>query len=308
MLTRAHAITTVPRIVVAALLTLGLLIPTPVLAAKGNQTRIEVNASALLEQVSPGASVAFSASIVNKGPGTITSLQFTGSAPGATFERASTPCTGSGSTVSCVLGKFDAGASHFLTFVFTAPGTGAVAFSGQFSGDAQSGNPKSNSTDVWPVSAPGVGVNASPGFFGTWQAAHNALLTFTPITTGTQQSRVTAHPVGNDYPVLLVQGAGDIGCAPEDLGEGFGDVLDLSVAQGGTPVDIRIDYAPGAVDKPANKVSLIHERDNGTCVPVPKCDGSNAGNCFTAFYEGTGRSRHLVILASLPQNGRVKGY
>jgi hypothetical protein len=308
MPTRAVALSSSLRAAFAIVLAFGLLAPTPAFAAKGNVPRVEVSASPRIDVVSPGQDLAFLASFANNGPGAITHLRFEGSAPGADFVRATAPCVGDGEHVACELGKFKAGTSVDLTIVFLAPAGGEVELSGSFAGDARSGNPNSASADVWPVEAAPITVNASSGFFGTWQESHDGLRTFEPIASGGQQSTVTAHAVANDYAVNLNHADALIECAPNELGDGFGQLLELSVADGGTAVDLKIEYAPGAVYQDAEDVTLVHELDDGTCVLVPRCDDGFDGNCFIAFFKGPYYDEHLVIKAQLPQNGRVKGF
>ena len=89
-----------------------------------------------------------------------------------------------------------------------------------------------------------------------------------------------------------------------DLG-GFGQAVDLDVADGGTAVDVTITYADS--DANPRRVLLVHQHDDGTCSLPPTCDGTNDGNCFEATTEGRGRNKVLVIQAELPHNGRIKG-
>jgi hypothetical protein len=292
-------------------LALAVLAPTPTLAAKGNDPRVEVGAAPRIGVVSPGEHLAFLASFVNNGPGTVTHVRFEGAAPGADFVSATAPCTGSGEVVACELGAFSAGTSVELTFVFQAPAAGAVHFAGSFAGDAGSGNPKSASADVWEVDSIGaITVDASPGFFGSWQQAHAAPRTFDSIQSAGQMSTVTAHPVDQDYAAMLRHTGDPITCANAgalggvDLG-GFGQAVDLDVADGGTAVDVTITYVDSDADP--RKVLLVHQHDDGTCALPPTCDGTNSGNCFEASTEGRGRNKVLVIHAELPHNGRIKG-
>lgn len=312
MPTRAPMFAASLRALLLIALTLSVLVPTPVLAAKGTDTRVEVSAAPAIAVVSPGQPLAFRATFVNNGPGTITHLTFSGSAPGAAFLRADAPCAAAGAGVACDLGSYSAGASITITLVFAAPAGGTVGFSGAFAGDAGSGNAKSASSDVWPVqSTSTITVDASSGFFGTWQAGHDAAQTFRTIQSGGQQSTVTAHPVFGDYPVLLRHTSAAISCAnAAQLGNldltGFGQVLDLSVAGGRTGVGAVIRYAPGDAPVPA-QAQVLHQHDDLTCAVVPRCDGSNTGNCYTAYEEGRGRNKQLVIQVTLPHNGRIKG-
>jgi hypothetical protein len=312
MPTRAVALSSSLRAAFAIVLGFGLLAPAPAFAAKGNSPRVDVSAEPRIDVVSPGQDLAFLASFVNNGPGTITHVRFDGSAPGADFARASAPCTGEDDEVVCELGTLSAGSSVALTIVFKAPSSGEVDFSGSFAGDAGSGNPNSASADVWDVvSTESIVVDASSGFFGAWQEAHEGLKTFQPIQTGPQKSTVTAHATDEDYVAMLRHTGDAITCTNEDdLGGvdllGFGQALDLDVANGDTAIDVRITYAD--VDLNPRKVRLVHQNDDGTCTLPPICDGSNDGNCFEAFAEGRGRNRQLVIEAQLPHNGRVKGF
>ncbi len=312
MPTRAVALSSSLRAAFAIVLAFGLLAPTPAFAAKGNDPRVEFSAGPRIDVVSPGQDLAFLASFVNHGPGTITHLRFDGSAPGADFVRATAPCTGAGDAVSCELGTLSAGTAVTLTIVFKAPSGGEVEFSGSFAGDAGSGNPNSASVDVWDVtSTDPISVDASPGFFGIWQEAHEGLKTFQSIVSGPQQSTVTAHPTDDDYAALLRHTGAAITCTNQDeLGNvnlaGFGQAVDLDVANGETAIDVRIIYAN--VDINPRKVRLVHQNDDGTCTLPPVCDGTNDGNCFEAFTKGRGQNRQLVIDAQLPHNGRVKGF
>lgn len=311
MPTRALALSSSLRAAFTIVLALGLLAPTPAFAAKGNSPRVEVSAGPRIDTVSPGQDLAFVARFANHGPGTITHLRFDGTAPGAAFVRASAPCTGGGEEVACELGTFHAGASVALTIVFRAPAGGAVDFSGSFAGDAGSGNPNSASADVWDVVAVDpVAVDASTGFFGAWQAAHGGLKTFKSIESGQQKSTVTAHPTDEDYAAMMRHTGDPITCTNEDeLGgvdlAGFGQAVDLDVANGDTAIDVKVTYA--GVDLNPRKVRLVHQNDDGTCTLPPTCDGTNDGNCFEAFTEGRGRNKVLVISAELPHNGRIKG-
>lgn len=290
---------------------LGLLAPMPTLAAKGNDPRVEVDAAAGIAAVSPGQDLAFLASFVNNGPGTVTHVRFEGTAPGAEFVRATAPCTGGGEAVVCDLGTFSAGTSVNLTFVFEAPLTGTVELSGSFAGDAGSGNPKSASSDVWKIpDVDAITIDSSPGFFGSWQEGHADERTFDPIESAGQVSTVTAHPVGADYAATLRHTGEPITCTNEnelrgvDL-NGFGQAVDLKIADGGTAVDVTITYADANVTP--NKALLVHQHDDGTCALPPRCDGTNSGDCFEASTEGRGRNKVLVIRAELPHNGRIKG-
>ncbi len=310
MPTRAPATFRLLRAALPIALAVGLLAPVPALAAKGNSQRVEVSAAPRISAVSPGASLAFRASFVNKGPGTITHLRFEGTAPGGEFERASAPCTGAGASVECELGNFAAGTSVDLTVVFRAPASGQVNFSGFFAGDARSGNPKASSSDVWPVqSTETIAVNTSAGFFGTWQEAHGGARTFESIESGDQASTVTAYPVPTAYAAMIEHTSAPIECA-NDLGvdlTGFGQAVDLQIADGGTAVNVKITYDAHDVDTKPSKVKLVHQKDDGACVLVARCDGTNAGNCFKAYHQGHGWNKQLVIRAELPHNGRIKG-
>jgi hypothetical protein len=312
MPTRAPAFSLSLRAAVTLSLAIGLLAPMPAVAAKGNDPRVVVAAEPAITAVSPGQELAFRATFVNDGPGTITHLRFEGSAPGAVFDRASAPCDGEGEDVWCELGMFKARTAVDLTIVFTAPADGEVGFAGSFAGDARSGNPNAASADVWSVTSSPIEINTDPGFFGSWQAAHAGLRTFKTIESGDQESTVTAHPVATDYAAMLAHSSAPIECTnPGDLGEvdlsGFGQAIDLSIADGGTAVDVKVKYDAHDVGIKPWHVRLVHQRDDGTCTLVPECDGSNDGNCFEAYYKGHGWHKQLVIRAELPHNGRIKG-
>jgi hypothetical protein len=283
-----------------------LAMPLPTLAVKGDG--VEYDVRALITAVSPGQAIAYQAFFKNEGSSALANMRFDGAAPGATFISADGPCTGTGSTVGCSLGNLAAGAEVTLTFQFAAPtAAGAVTLTGSFSADARQTGPPSASRNVWSLTAD-TAVLDSAEFFGRWQPAHGSLSFPTVGRSDRQLTNVSAPPVGFAYPATIRHTDDAIVCDGIDQG-GFGQTVDLSIADGKSPVNITITYsAASAAGKSPGQVSVVHQRDDGSCSFPPSNCKLNAGFCYDAGWSGGGPNKLLVIRVQLPHNGKAKGF
>lgn len=306
MPTRATSLPHPMRMVLILATVMSLLaMPLPTLAVKGDG--VEYDVRALITAVSPGQAIAYQATFKNDGSSTLANMRFDGEAPGATFISADGPCTGAGSSVGCDLGNLAAGVEVSLTFQFAAPtAAGAVALTGSFSSDARQTGPPSASRNVWSLTAT-TDVVDSPEFFGRWQPAHGSLSFPTVGRSDLQLTNVSAPPVGFAYPATIRHTGDAVACGGIDQG-GFGQTVDLSIADGKSPVNITITYsAESAAGKSPGQVSVVHQRDDGSCSFPPSNCKRNAGFCYDAGWSGGGPHKLLVVRVQLPNNGRVKG-
>jgi hypothetical protein len=306
MLTRAISLPQPMRIPLIAATLLSLLaMPMPAFAVKGVGVEYEVRT--LIPAVSPGQPVAYQAWFKNEGSSTLANMRFDGEAPGATFLSASGSCIGEGPRVTCDLGNLAAGAEMILTFQFAAPSAaGGVALTGSFSSDARQTGPPSASRNEWTDVAD-TAVIDSADFFGRWQQAHGRL-TFPAVgSVATQLTSVVAPAVGFDYPATIRHTGDAVLCGGVDQG-GFGQTVDLSIANGSSPVTMTITYSSlASAGKSPGQVTVVHERDDGSCSFPPSNCKLNAGFCYDASWSGGGPNKVLVVRVELPSNGKIRG-
>lgn len=301
------------RAVLAALVVTSLLaLPIPALAAKGTAVSYGVavlgQVDARTVVVAPGEPIAFRATFTNAPSGTLTHFRFDGDLPGGSLVDYPAPCAPDGpGKVACDLGSLAAGQSVELDFVYDAPTSiGLVTFSGRFSADAKKGNTSAAKVDVWEES-PTIEVTTSADAFGRWQRSHG-VLTFPGIgVAGDQRSTVRAtQSVAFDYLLQLRHTADDVICAGSVV-PGFGKTLDVSVANGTTPVVVTLEYgAQAAGGRSPGQVAVVHQGVTGCSFPPANCK-LNAGFCYDASWSGGGANKTLVIRVELPNNGKIRG-
>jgi hypothetical protein len=295
------------RLVTGVIVLTGLLIlPLSAFGAKGAQLSAEVEA--LVAAVSPGEPMAFTASFSNEGASPLTHFRFDGYAPGATFTGATAPCTGSGATTSCELGTLAAGGHVALSFQFSAPETAAeLRFTGVFSGDASQGNPNSAKIDTWAGNAQ-VTVSDSTDFFGRWQAPHGQHTFPTVGRRSHQLTTVVVPPVDYAYAALIGHTDDPIVCGASTIA-GFGQTVELSIADGNSPIVVEISYsASAAAGNTPGQVDVVHQDNDGVCWFPPRGCKQNPGFCFDSSWSGAGQNRRVDVHIELPSNGSVKGF
>lgn len=282
------------------IVTLGAILAMPVHVFGAKGTAVSHDVSALIGAVSPGALMAFEATLANGGTSPITHFRFDGSVPGATFVSATAPCVGDGQTTSCELGTLAAGASVKLRFLYDAPtSAGVVTFSGAFSGDAQQGNTNAAKVDTWADTA-AVTIDASPDFFGSWQQPHGAQTFPTIGLGGQQQSTVSVPPVGFGYAATLAHIDSAIHCGSLTI-TGIGQTVELNIANGSVPISGSISYPAGVGQ---GNVGFVHLDNSGTCWFPPRNCAKNPGFCYDVERTNGRTTLHY----QLPSNGSIKGF
>ncbi|HET9417560.1 MAG TPA: hypothetical protein VFP30_08485 [Candidatus Limnocylindria bacterium] len=265
-------------------------------APKGSGVVLEI--LRLTPAVSPGMDAAFDVFIRNGGKATLNHAVLTTSVTGATVESVPAGCNAA--TLVCDLGTLSAGDQRTLRFVVGASGSaGSIDIVADLRVDAGGGNP---SLDAFTKRG-AITVDASSTFFGGWQRAGNALSG--GINNGHQSASVNVPPVGFDYPAALTEDTGRV-CGQR----GIGTALDLMFANG-NPVSpfltVTVTYdAEVRGNRTPGNVSFVHENDGGGCTFLVK--GCATAGCFNAFWQGSGPSKKLVIVALLASNGRGKGF
>jgi hypothetical protein len=281
---------------VLVLATIASLLALPSLASAAPKgSGIQFTVTPLNTAVSPGMSAAFQVFVKNGGSATLTHATLTATASGAV----ASPPAGCSASLVCDLGTLDSGAERTLVFVVAAPSSGDVTLEARLQVDAGSGNP---SQDAGLKDAK-ISVNTSGAFFGTWHEA-NASLTGS-IASDHQSALVSVPAVGFAYPAELSEASGKV-CGEQ----GIGQAVDMQFANGQSvlpnllTVTVKYDATARGNRTPGN-VGFVHLADNGACTTLVK--GCATSGCFNAFWEGSGPSKKLVIVALLPSNGLGKG-
>jgi hypothetical protein len=295
-------------VVLATALTL-LAAPMSVSAHGGSYHRADLDVTALIGTVSGGQPVAFDVVLKSDGSDPFDNVKLSVSAPGGSLVTAPLGCSGSGASASCHLGKIHAGASRTLRFVFSAPASAGTL---KLTAELKHKFWWSWKT-VLKASATAAVVN-DPNFFGGWQSAHAAPVTFsTGASAGDngQTSQVGMPPVGFGYPASLAELDESIVCGSK-VYQGFGDAVDMTFANGQEVepfLTLTLTYKKDVIGwRDPHKIKFVHQLDNGTCQFPPRgCSHWNDGFCFDAWWSGYGSSKKLVIRVELPSNGRGKG-
>jgi hypothetical protein len=275
-------------------------------------TKVTFNVDPLTAAVTISQPGAFEMFASNDGTSTFNHTTFVGTLSAGTVLEAD-GCAFDGAVVTCELGTLPGGDSVSRLIVVSAPATsGAVTMSGSLTIDAAGGNPKASSRDTFSDSGV-IGVRSDGEFFGRWQAAHNGPLSFPTAGIGGgngQSTTVDVPAVGFDYPALVAEITDGIVCDGTAVA-GFGKTIVLTVANGEpvTPyLTVTMTYDRGtAGNRTPNTVSVVHQRDDGTCEFPPRDCEENEGFCFDASWLGSGQQRLLVIEMQLPTNGRGRG-
>ena len=308
----AHIPRSIRAAIVLATAAAVLAIPFQVAAApKG--TRATFTVTPLIAAVSVGQPGAFEVFVRNDGPATFTHATLTGVAAGGSLASAPSGCTGSGPNVTCQLGKISKGQSRTLVLVFGAPAAaGSLNLNATLRVDAGSGNPSASSEDVFNRSA-ALSVRNDPDFFGRWQQAHNAAVSFTTGALGGanhQSTSVVVPPVGFGYAANVEEIDDDIVCDGNPVG-GIGQAVEMTVANGQAVnpyLEVKLTYDKTAADgKTPSTIEVVHQRDDGTCEFPPRDCDDNEGFCYDAKWSGHGSSKKLIVTVQLPTNGRAKG-
>jgi hypothetical protein len=281
---------------VLVLATIASLLALPSLASAAPKgSGIQFTVTPLNTAVSPGMSAAFQVFVKNGGSATLTHATLTATASGAV----ASPPAGCSASLVCDLGTLDSGAERTLVFAVAAPSSGDVTLEARLQVDAGSGNP---SQDAGLKDAK-ISVNTSGAFFGTWHEA-NASLTGS-IASDHQSALVSVPAVGFAYPAELSEASGKV-CGEQ----GIGQAVDMQFANGQSvlpnllTVTVKYDATARGNRTPGN-VGFVHLADNGACTTLVK--GCATSGCFNAFWEGSGPSKKLVIVALLASNGLGKG-
>jgi hypothetical protein len=267
----------------------------------------------LIEAVSVSQAGAFDVFARNDGKGTFTHTTFVGVLSAGTIASAPSGCSWRGATVTCSLPKLFAGQSATRRIVVTAPGgAGTLSMAGTLTVDSASDNPNASSRDTFRTDG-SIGVRNDADFFGRWQAAHGAAVTFSTAGVGGANGQSTSVKVpsfGADYPATLEETADAIVCGGSPIG-GFGKTVELSMANGQTVtphLTVTMTYDKSTANgRTPYTVAVVHQRDNGTCEFPPRDCDDNPGFCFDAFWQGSGYHKKLVIVMELPTNGRGRG-
>ena len=282
-------------------------------AAAPRGTRATFTITPLIATVSGGQIAAIDVFARNDGQGTFTHATFVGTATAGTIADAPDGCAIAGATVTCSLGKLFSGESAALRILARAPNAaGTVTLSGVLTVDAGGDNSSASSRDTFRAQA-SIGVRTDPEFFGSWQPAHSNTRTFATRGIGggnTQSTAVEVPPVEIAYPATIEETNAAIVCSGHPIG-GFGKTVILTVANG-DEVDPYLTwtmkYAKDAVgSRTPWTVSVVHQRDDGTCEFPPRGCHYHEGFCFDAFWQGYGDHKKLVIEMQLPANGRGRG-
>jgi hypothetical protein len=268
--------------------------------------------TALTTDVSVGQPAAFDLFIRSDGRDAFNQTKIEGTAPGGTFVSAPAGCTGSGASVTCVLGKLYSGQTRTLRFVFLAPAAaGTLTFSAKLK---NSGGYSYWSKPELKDSA-STSVSDDPNFFGKWQPAHSSTLTYSTEPIGDdngQSTNVSVPPVPVGYPVRLGEVDEPIVCSNGQTYAGFGDAVEMSIANGAAVephLTLTLTYEKSAIGyRDPWKIKFVHQLDDGSCQFPPRfCHHWNDGFCFDAWWTGWGYDKKLVIRVELPSNGRGKG-
>ncbi len=288
-----------PMRLVIVLATIVSLLSLPSVAAaapKGSGVVLEI--IRLTPAVSPTMDAAFDVFVKNGGKATLNQAVLTTTVSGATVESVPAGCDAA--TLVCDLGTLAAGDQRTLHFVVGAPeAAGSIEIVAQLTVDAGGDNP---SLDAFTRRG-AITVDDSSTFFGAWQRAGNALSG--GIDNGHQSASVSVPAVGFDYPAKLSEDTGRV-CGER----GIGSALDLTFANG-DPVapflTVTVTYdAEARGNRTPGNVSFVHQNDDGDCTFLVK--GCATAGCFDAFWDGTGPSKTLVVVALLASNGRGKGF
>jgi hypothetical protein len=279
----------------------------------GSGPTAEFNATALTEAVSVGQPTAFNVFLRSDGSDAFDKIRFVGSAPGGTLVSAPAGCSGSGASVSCSLGKLYSGMTMNLQFVFSAPASaGSLTFTASLKVEYWYYGWKKTKVAFTDTAVASV-IN-SPNFFGGWQPAHNATLTFSTAGLGGgngQSTSVQVPPVGTGYPVQLAEVDENIVCGSK-VYSGFGDAVEISIANGAElnpHLTMTLTYEKTAIGwRDPWSIKFVHQTDSGQCQFPPRgCNYHNDGFCFDAYWVGDGWHKKLVLRVELPTNGRGKG-
>jgi hypothetical protein len=297
-----------------ALATAAALLSLPASAAGAPRgTNATFTVTPLIEAVSTGQPGAFDVFVSNDGKATFTHTTFTGVLSSGAVLSAPAGCSIGGTIVLCDLGKLAAGATATRRIVVGAPAAaGELSLAGTLTIDAAGNNPKASSRDTFSAGG-AIGVRSDADFFGRWQAAHGASLSFATAGVGGdngQSTTVDVPPVGFDYPATVAETSDEIVCDGSEI-EGFGETVVLGIASGQAVdpyliVTMTYDKATASGRTP-HTVSVVHQRDDGTCQFPPRDCDENEGFCFDAFWQGSGFHKKLVIEMQLPTNGRGRG-
>ena len=292
---------------VLATVTLVALLALPFQAFGAKGTGLAATATTLTPLVGTGQLLAYQVGLQNTGKSAITQFRFDGSITGgATLHGASTsPCSASdgGTGVTCELGNLASGAAVELVLVFAAPATPASAsLSGAFRGDAKNGTPGAKQ-DTWPILDQVVSVlQSTADFFGTFQletAAQSYIIGSGQVTNVNVPAQARAYGVSVGHSnAAIVCGATTI--------TGFGETVELNVANGQTPVTVTITFAsqPGLTPQ---MVKVVHQSGSLCHQPPPDC-GANPGDCYDAYWTGSGPNRRVEVTIQAPHNGSFKGF
>ena len=270
-------------------------------------TQVSAEIVPLLAVVSAGETAAFDATITNAGSATITNLRFDGwLSNGAALISTSSPCAAEGPQVGCALPNLVAGASHTIRFLVTSPeDAGGLDLVGAFSAEGRRSNP-GGSRDTWPAAA-ALEVSDSADLLSRWQQAHGNITLPTVGDSDEQVTAVSVPPVGFDYPALVQHGDDEIVCDGTPI-EGVGRTVTVSIAGGGSPVELTIAYDKDELNGTTpGRISVVHQLDDGTCEFPPRDCSDNAGFCYDARWSGSGAHKKLLLHVELPSNGSIKG-
>ena len=282
-------------------------------AAAPRGTKASFTVTPLIAAVSTGQPGAFDAFVSNNGTSTFTHATFVGVLSTGTVLSAPAGCTVGVAVVSCDLGKLSAGASASRRIVVGAPAAaGTLTMEGTLSIDAAGNNPKASSRDTF-VAGGAIGVRSDANFFGRWQTAHGASVSFATAGVGGSNGQATlvdVPPVGVDYPATVEETGDEVVCGGSEI-DGFGKTVVLSVANGQAVfpyLTVTMTYDKTTANgRTPYTVGVVHQRDDGTCQFPPRDCEEHEGFCFDAFWEGYGYHKKLVIEMQLPSNGRGRG-
>jgi hypothetical protein len=269
--------------------------------------------TSLIDTVSASQSGAFDVFARNDGNGTWTHAILVGTLSAGTVSAAPAGCSFGGAAISCDLDKLDAGASATRRVIVQAPGSaGSVTLAAVLTVDAGGNNKNAASRDTFTANG-AIGVRNDADFFGRWQGAHASGLSFGTAGVGgsnLQSTKVDVPPVGTDYPAIVSEVDAPIVCSGSPVA-GFGKTVDLSIANGQTVspyLTVTMTYDRDATDgRTPGSVSVVHQRNDGTCEFPPRDCDTHEGFCFDARWEGHGANKKLVIEMQLPTNGRGRG-
>jgi hypothetical protein len=284
-------------------------------SAHGGGSSAAFTVTAAPERVSAGQLVAFDVFIRSDGSSAFDKVKLQGAAPGATLVSAPSGCWGSGASVTCELGKLKSGSTLNLRFTFDTPdAAGSVAFTAKLLKKHYGWWSHHGSWKIAFTASDAAALIDDPDVFSTWQPAHGAPISYATEPIGGdngQTSRLDIPPVATGYPATLAEDDDPIICKGKNVG-GFGQAVELSVANGGTVsphLTLTLTYTKAEVGyRDAYHIKFVHQTDDGTCLFPPRhCTWKNDGFCFDAWWTGHGHSKKLVIRVELPHNGRGKG-